>query len=82
MQLDQNPFFRKTITPWHDSNFACWVLIVAMAPVFAFALGGILVATADPGFSPHAWFPSMLAVLSAFLALKIWLRLQARARHD
>ena len=80
MQLDQSPFFRKTITPWYDSNFACWVLIAAMVPVFAFAVAGILVAANDPGFVPHAWFPSTLCSLSGFLALKVFLRL--RSRHE
>jgi hypothetical protein len=28
MQLDQNPFFRKQITSWYDSNFACWTIMV------------------------------------------------------
>ena len=82
MQLDQNPFFRKTITPWYDSNFTCWVLIVAMIIVSAFAGGGIIVATNNQGFYPHTWFPSMLCFLSGFLALKVWFRLRARARHD
>ncbi len=82
MQLDQNPFFRKTITPWYDSNFACRLLIAAMLPVFAFAMGGILVAGNDPGFLPHTWFPSTLGTLSGFLALKVWLRMRARARHE
>jgi hypothetical protein len=82
MQLDQNPFFRKSITPWYDSNFACWLVIAAMLPVFVFALGGILVAGNDPAFSPHSWFPSTLAAMSGGLALKVWLRLRRRARHD
>jgi len=82
MQLDQNPFFRKTITPWYDSNFTCWGLIFVMVIVCAFAVGGIIVATNDKGFSSHTWFPSMLCFLSGFLALKVWLRLKARARHD
>jgi hypothetical protein len=34
MHLEQNPFFRKTITPWYDANPACWIMIGAMIPVF------------------------------------------------
>ncbi|MCG8618390.1 MAG: hypothetical protein MI802_19405 [Desulfobacterales bacterium] len=82
MQLDQNPFFRKTITPWYDSNLACRLLIAAMCIVFSFALGGLIVASGTPEFSPHTWFPGMLCFLSGFLVAKIWLRLRARARHD
>lgn len=82
MQLDQNPFFRKAITPWYDSNFACWALMVTMVPVFAFAVAGILVSTSSREFSPHTWFPSTLCFLSGFLALKLWFRLRARADHE
>jgi len=82
MQLDQSPFFRKTITPWYDSTFACRALIWGMAVVFCFALGGIFVAGGDPQFSKHTWFPSMLAGLSGFLVVKIYFRLRARAAHD
>ena len=53
-----------------------------MVPVFVFAVGGILVAGNDPAFSAHTWFPSALGALSGFLALKVWLRLRARTRHE
>ena len=82
MQLDQNPFFRKPITPWYDSNFACWTLISAMGVVFCFAVGGNIVATGDTGFSEHIWFPGMLCFLSGFLVIKIWFRLRTRAGND
>ncbi len=82
MQLDQNPFFRKTITPWYDSNFTCWALIGGMGMVFCFAVGGIIVASGDPGFSLHIWFPGLLCALSGFLVIKIWFRVRARAKND
>ncbi|MDD9302430.1 MAG: hypothetical protein HUK40_08825 [Desulfobacter sp.] len=82
MQLDQNPFFRKAIVPWYDASFACWTLIWAMVIVFGFSLGGIWVVSTTPEFSMHIWFPCMLAGLSGFLALKVYLRLQARAGND
>jgi len=59
MQLDQNPFFRKTITPWYDSIFACRILIWCMAIVFCFALAGGVVAAGHSEFSKHIWFPCM-----------------------
>ena len=82
MQLDQNPFFRKTITPWYDSNFACWVLIWVMVLVFCFAVGGVIVANNDLRLTPHMWFPLLLAGLSGFLAVKVLFRLRVRARTD
>ncbi|PIE63505.1 MAG: hypothetical protein CSA26_12690 [Desulfobacterales bacterium] len=82
MQSDQNPFFRKNITPWYDSTFACRLLIFIMLIVFSFALAGIMVAISNPNFTPHLWFPCMLAGLSGFLIIKVWLRLWARARQE
>ncbi len=82
MQLDQNPFFRKAITPWYDSNFTCWVIIIAMIFVFIFAVAGIFVGKGNPAFSGHVWFPSFLAFLSFFLIVKILLRLKKRSKNN
>jgi len=82
MQLDPNPTFRKAITSWYDSNFSCWAVIGVMLFVFLFALGGFLVALANPKFLPHLWFPLFLAGLSLFLLVKILLRLRKRSKSD
>jgi hypothetical protein len=79
MQLDQSPFFRKAITPWYDSTFFCWVLILFMVIVFGFALAGVAVALGEGTFRPHAWFPWFLAFLSGGLAAKIFIRLRRRS---
>ncbi len=80
MQLDQSPFFRKTIPSWYDSTFACWLLILGMIFVFLFALTGIRVATGEPDFDRHAWFPGFLAFLSGFLVVKVYIRLKIRTK--
>ena len=82
MQLDQNPFFRKTITPWYDSNFACWMLIAFLILSGLFGSAGILVGLGRPDFMPHVWFPGFLTGLSLLTALKVFLRLRNRARND
>ncbi len=82
MQLDPNPFFRKTITPWYDSNFLCWTIITVMLFVFAFAVFGIVVAYNNIDFMEHLWFPYFLAFLSIFLVIKIFLRLRKRYKTD
>lgn len=82
MQLDQNPFFRKAITPWYDSNFACWVLVVIMGFVFIFAVTGIFIASSVSGFTDHVWFPFFLAFLSLFLVVKIVVRIRRRAQNN
>ncbi|WP_022666489.1 hypothetical protein [Desulfospira joergensenii] len=80
MQLDQNPYFRKVITPWYDSNFACWVLIVFMVLVFFFALSGMGVASVQA--QEHAWFPGLLAFLSFYLVLKVFFRVKQRNKNN
>ena len=82
MQLDQNPFFRKAITSWYDSSFACWALIVMMLFVFVFALAGMMVASGEPDFGEHIWFPGLLVFLSGFLVLKVFIRLRIRSKND
>lgn len=79
MQLDPNPYFRKPITPWYDSNFSCWALIAMMTVVFAFAVAGILVSLGTPSFKEHVWFPGVLAFFSLFLVINVFLRLKRRA---
>jgi hypothetical protein len=82
MQLDQNPFFRKAITSWYDSSFACWALITMMLFVFVFALAGVVVASGEPDFAEHLWFPGLLLFLSGFLVLKVFIRLRVRSKND
>ncbi|MBU1340030.1 MAG: hypothetical protein KKE44_20190 [Proteobacteria bacterium] len=82
MRLDQNPFFRKTITSWYDSNFACWALITCMIFVIIFAVAGVMVGASNPSFQEHVWFPCFLAFLSFFLVVKIFFRLKRRSKNN
>lgn len=82
MHLDQNPFFRKAITPWYDSNFSCWLLVAVMSVVFIFAVAGMFVASSVADFSDHIWFPGFLAFLSFFLVVKIVARVRHRAKTN
>lgn len=82
MQLDQNLFFRKTITSWYDSNFVCRTIIVSMVFVFVFAIAGIIVASGNPYFKEHVWFPALLAFLSLILVIKIFFRVKLRSKNN
>jgi len=82
MQLDQNPFFRKTITSWYDSNFVCWTIMVIMIFIFVFAIAGIIVGSGNPYFQKHVWFPAFLAFLSLILVIKIFLRVKRRSKNN
>ncbi|MBI5062096.1 MAG: hypothetical protein HZB87_01090 [Desulfatitalea sp.] len=54
MRLDPNPMFRRVITPWYDSNAACWILLVAMGVVALFSWAGIAAARSTPEYSKTA----------------------------
>ncbi|OGR11195.1 MAG: hypothetical protein A3J85_07730 [Desulfobacula sp. RIFOXYA12_FULL_46_16] len=81
MQLDQNPFFRKPITTWYDSNFACWATMIMMIFIFIFAMAGIIVGSGTEGFREYVWFPTLLSFLCLCLVLKIALRIKNRSKN-
>ena len=81
MQLDQNPFFRKPITSWYDSNYVCWAIMVMMVFVFIFAMAGIIVGSNTGEFQEYVWFPVFLSFVSLFLVLKIALRIKHRSKN-
>ncbi len=81
MQLDQNPFFRKPITSWYDSNFVCWTVMVVMIFVFIFAMAGIIVGSGTVEFQGYVWFPTFLSFMCLFVVLKIALRIKHRSKN-
>lgn len=81
MQLDPNPFFRKPITSWYDSPFACIATMTAMALVFVFSTAGLFVGFGSPEFRPYVWVPVFLSCSSLFLIVKIALRLKQRSKN-
>ncbi|WP_080804655.1 hypothetical protein [Desulfamplus magnetovallimortis] len=81
MKIDSNPFFRRSITPWYDSDSACWGVIIFMLPILAFALAGLKTALTTPEFNPYIWLPSMLAGSSFFVIASITFRMIRRHRR-
>ena len=78
MRLDPNPLFRRVITPWYDSNPACWVLLIAMLAIFLFSVIGIVVASQNPDYHARIWVPITMSVLSLFVLLSVGLRMLRR----
>ncbi len=78
MRLDQNPFFRRSIIPWYDSNLACSIFIVICLCTLIFSLIGIKVALTGPDFINFIWLPSLMVFLSLFVIIKIMLKLIKR----
>ena len=78
MQLDQNPVFRRIISPWYDSTMACWIVLVMMLVVFVFAAVGIAVAQQTIEFRGHLWLPLILMLLSGSVMVSTLFRLLKR----
>lgn len=80
MCLDPNPLFRKTITPWYDSNATCWVLLVVMLVTMLFSWAGIAAALGNPAYRVFSWLPILLLVFSFMVAVSVGYRLFMRRR--
>jgi len=78
MRLDSNPIFRKMITPWYDSNTACWILITVLMGLAIFSWTGIRVALAHGDYQAYAWVPGMLLALCLLVAVSVVYRMIRR----
>ncbi len=75
---DENPLFRKVVPPWYDSNWLCWIVLIAMAVMVLFSWAGIVVACSRPEYHAHTWMPVLLLVLSLLVGGSVVYRLVHR----
>lgn len=80
MKLEKHPFFRKVITPWHDSDPVCWIVAALSFGVSVFSGFGVKVAIQTQDYLGYIWFPLLLGALSFFLFLKIVIRVTKRRK--
>jgi hypothetical protein len=78
MRLDPNPLFRRVITPWYDSELACWIVMLVMVVVVVFSCIGIFVSRQYPGFNAYTWVPVLLLILSLWVLVSVAYRLIQR----
>ncbi|MCJ7615275.1 MAG: hypothetical protein MUO43_01925 [Desulfobacterales bacterium] len=78
MPLDQNPLFRKAMAPWHDTEKACYIVIVFMFLVLLFGIAGISAASEKTEYNDYIWVPVLLMVMSAGVIVSISIRLIKR----
>jgi len=81
MRMDQNPFFRKIIVPWYDSDTACYIVIAGMGIIIFFGFSGISAALENPAAHAHIWVPVLLVVTSAGVIVSTLVRLLRRYLH-
>jgi hypothetical protein len=80
MRLEESSLYGKVIIPWYDSDALMIAVIVAMVPVFVFALVGLVVSFEVPFNGTAAWVPAVLAAGSLFVLLSSSVRLFRRRR--
>lgn len=78
MGPDEQPFFRKVIAPWYDSDVVCTVQIIFMALVFLFGCAGVMAANEMSAYRGILWVPSLLVFLSLTVMVTTTLRLIQR----
>jgi len=78
MKDDRSPLFRKTISPWYDTEASCIAVIILMVVVLLFSLCGIWVARSDPEYGSHLWLPLGLTVMCLYVIVSTTVRLIRR----
>jgi ABC-type transport system involved in multi-copper enzyme maturation permease subunit len=75
MRIDQNPLFRKSISPWYDCEAVCIAIVIFMLIVFVFGCIGISVARQEAQFNGYVWIAVLLVVMSGVVILSTIIRL-------
>ena len=78
MRSDQNVVHRKIVTPWYDTETACFLTIALMLVIFLFCIAGFSVASEDPAHGKHIFVPIILLVLCCGIILSTSVRLARR----
>ena len=78
MRFERSPLFRKTISPWYDSETFCVVVILLMVVVSLFSVCGLWVAHNHSEYNPHLWVPASLLLMCLYVILSISIRLVRR----
>ena len=80
MRLEESSLYGKVIIPWYDSDALMIAVIVAMVPVFVFAVVGLVVSFEVPCNGAAVWVPGALAAGSLFVLIRSSVRLIGRRR--
>ena len=78
MRSNRSPLFRKTISPWYDSETLCVVIIVLMVLVLLFSACGLWIVRNNAEYRSHLWVPASLLLMCVYVILSISIRLSRR----
>ena len=82
MQVDENPFFRKSFIPWYASDAACVIKALTMLVIVLFAVDGIKTARQVEAYNEYIWIPGLLFTLSTVVFLINFLQIIKRFSRD
>lgn len=74
----KNPFFRRIIVPWYDSEAACLLVIMAMFLALLFGIAGISVVRESADHLKHLWIVLLIILLSSSIIVSTTIRLIRR----
>jgi len=78
IQIDKSLSYRKTITPWYDSDSVCMIKSLIMFIIVLFGIDGIKVARQIDAYNDYVWVPVMLFALSVIVFVTNIIRLVKR----
>ena len=78
MQIDKCFSYRKTITPWYDSDFICAIKLLIIFIIVLFGADGIKVAKQSDAYNEYVWVPLLLFALSVVVFATNIIRLVKR----
>jgi uncharacterized protein (DUF983 family) len=83
---NEEPFYKRTILPWYQSNVISIVIILIMSGLIAFSVIGIQVANTLPVWYKFKGIPYALLILSVmfliiYLGRFIHYKIQKLSRH-
>ncbi|MFC1886699.1 hypothetical protein ACFLZM_06560 [Thermodesulfobacteriota bacterium] len=78
MRLEEKPMFKKPIVPWHETERACFFLIIVMFLFFLIGFFGTSVSLEETDYREFVWMPILLMVLSGIVIISTSIRLIKR----
>lgn len=73
--MEQNPFFRKMMVSWYDSELACYSITLCMTLILLFGIAGVSVALETEEYHHYLWVPVLLIVLCTCMILSMIFKL-------
>lgn len=78
MKTERTLVHRKSVTPWYDTEAACYMTLFILFLFIMFAFAGISVSYERTEFQAYAKIPVIVLSMSAYATLSVIIRLARR----